>query len=148
MWSSPSHTPIGRGIRPRPSSGGFYRSVLLLETKQAPPLRSRDKPASLNSSKSARQWALNYYSFRRQNSKYLALIADRHPPSHFQSQRPSVTPVRFCALCLGSGAAMPPGVVTAPRSASTRCFCACCGAKMTHYFRENPVISRGEIYQM
>ncbi|XP_035522867.1 protein phosphatase Slingshot homolog 2b isoform X1 [Morone saxatilis] len=43
---------------------------------------------------------------------------------------------------------MPPGVVTAPRSSSAGCFCACCGAKMRPYFTENSVISRGEIYQL
>ncbi|XP_067347718.1 protein phosphatase Slingshot homolog 2b isoform X2 [Channa argus] len=43
---------------------------------------------------------------------------------------------------------MPPGVVTAPRSSSVRCFCACCGVKMRPHFTENSVISQGEIYQL
>ncbi|KAG7224597.1 hypothetical protein INR49_011350 [Caranx melampygus] len=47
-----------------------------------------------------------------------------------------------------TGAAMPPGVVTAPRSSSAGCFCVCCGGKMRPYFTENSVISQGEIYQL
>ncbi|XP_042287092.1 protein phosphatase Slingshot homolog 2b isoform X1 [Thunnus thynnus] len=43
---------------------------------------------------------------------------------------------------------MPPGVVTAPRSSSTGCFCACCAGTMRPYFTENSVISQGEIYQL
>ncbi|KAM9348177.1 protein phosphatase Slingshot homolog 2b [Symphorus nematophorus] len=43
---------------------------------------------------------------------------------------------------------MPPGVVTAPRSSSAGCFCACCGVKMRPYFTENSVISQGDIYQL
>ncbi|XP_037604467.1 protein phosphatase Slingshot homolog 2b isoform X1 [Sebastes umbrosus] len=43
---------------------------------------------------------------------------------------------------------MPPGVVTAPRSSSAGCFCACCELKMRPYFTENSVISQGEIYQL
>ncbi|XP_070773042.1 protein phosphatase Slingshot homolog 2b [Enoplosus armatus] len=43
---------------------------------------------------------------------------------------------------------MPPGVVTAPRSSSAGCFCACCGVKMRPYFTENSVISQGTIYQL
>uniref|UniRef100_UPI0037E7F6EB protein phosphatase Slingshot homolog 2b n=1 Tax=Semicossyphus pulcher TaxID=241346 RepID=UPI0037E7F6EB len=43
---------------------------------------------------------------------------------------------------------MPPGVVTAPRSSSAACFCACCGGQMRPYFTENSVISQGEIYQL
>uniref|UniRef100_A0A3Q1B1K3 protein-serine/threonine phosphatase n=1 Tax=Amphiprion ocellaris TaxID=80972 RepID=A0A3Q1B1K3_AMPOC len=43
---------------------------------------------------------------------------------------------------------MPPGVVTAPRSSSAGCFCACCGVKLRPYFTDNSVISQGEIYQL
>ncbi|KAM7374445.1 hypothetical protein PAMP_007101 [Pampus punctatissimus] len=43
---------------------------------------------------------------------------------------------------------MPPGVVTAPRSSSAGCFCACCGGTARPYFTENSVISQGEIYQL
>ncbi|KAM8741548.1 protein phosphatase Slingshot homolog 2b isoform 2-T2 [Acanthopagrus schlegelii] len=43
---------------------------------------------------------------------------------------------------------MPPGVVTAPRSSSPGCFCACCGVKMRPRFAGSPMISRGEIYQL
>ncbi|XP_030294257.1 protein phosphatase Slingshot homolog 2b isoform X2 [Sparus aurata] len=43
---------------------------------------------------------------------------------------------------------MPPGVVTAPRSSSPGCFCACCGVKMRPRFAGSSVISRGEIYQL
>ncbi|XP_076606386.1 protein phosphatase Slingshot homolog 2b isoform X1 [Chaetodon auriga] len=43
---------------------------------------------------------------------------------------------------------MPPGVVTAPRSSSAGCFCACCGVKLRPHFTENSVISQGEIYQL
>uniref|UniRef100_A0A1A8G3K3 protein-serine/threonine phosphatase n=1 Tax=Nothobranchius korthausae TaxID=1143690 RepID=A0A1A8G3K3_9TELE len=43
---------------------------------------------------------------------------------------------------------MPPGVVTAPRSSSVGCFCACCGGKMRPRLTENSVISQGEIYQL
>uniref|UniRef100_A0A1A7WBR9 protein-serine/threonine phosphatase n=1 Tax=Iconisemion striatum TaxID=60296 RepID=A0A1A7WBR9_9TELE len=43
---------------------------------------------------------------------------------------------------------MPPGVVTAPRSSSVGCFCACCGEKMRPYLTESSVISQGEIDQL
>ncbi|XP_008425608.1 protein phosphatase Slingshot homolog 2b isoform X1 [Poecilia reticulata] len=43
---------------------------------------------------------------------------------------------------------MPPGVVTAPRSSSAGCFCACCGIRIRPYFTENSVISQGKIYQL
>uniref|UniRef100_A0A3Q2QAI0 protein-serine/threonine phosphatase n=1 Tax=Fundulus heteroclitus TaxID=8078 RepID=A0A3Q2QAI0_FUNHE len=43
---------------------------------------------------------------------------------------------------------MPPGVAATPRSSSAGCFCACCGVKIRPCFTENPVISRGEIYQL
>ncbi|KAL3042753.1 hypothetical protein OYC64_020637 [Pagothenia borchgrevinki] len=43
---------------------------------------------------------------------------------------------------------MPPGVVSAPRSSTAGCFCACCGGEMRPYFTENSVISQGDIYHL
>lgn len=143
-----------------PPLADFYRSLLqtnktvpLGRCYEAPALRQHALNMSINSAVSVQYRALfKKKTLGGQFPKSAMSIRSKTNWASAFSQLPSTPRQRRIgnykqlvrALVPACRAAMPPGVVTTPRSSSVGCFCAL----LRPHFTENSVISQGEIYQL